>query len=60
MTLKSIECKRCHKELITLTRSIFKLDQLKEQYGSLCRDCITEDERNDLNQKLTDFLVSFI
>jgi hypothetical protein len=45
ITIETVHCKRCGRELATTSRSIHGLDNLKAQYGYLCHDCTTESER---------------
>lgn len=48
ITFYVTECKRCKCELTTSSRSILGLDKLKEKYGSICRECMSEDERQEM------------
>ena len=41
-------CKRCGKPLATASRSIMGLDKLKERLGSICSDCITPEEEQEM------------
>lgn len=41
-------CKRCNKPLAMTNRSIFGADEAKRKYERICRDCITEEERQEI------------
>jgi len=48
ITIETVKCKRCGKELSTTSRSIHGLDKLKKQYGYICHDCTTPAERDEM------------
>lgn len=48
ITIEHVNCKRCGKPLSTTSRSIHGLDSLKKQYGYLCSDCTTPEEKQDM------------
>lgn len=48
ITIERVNCRRCGKEISTASRSIYGLDSLKARYGSICHDCTTDDERNEM------------
>lgn len=41
-------CKRCGKPLVTTSRSIMGLDKLKERLGSICSNCTTPEEKQEM------------
>lgn len=43
-------CTRCSKPLTTLNRSLYGADALKSKLGSICSDCITPEERHEMEQ----------
>lgn len=48
ITILTVNCKRCGKELSTTSRSIHGLDKLKKQYGYICQDCSTPEEKQEM------------
>jgi len=48
ITIEQTACKRCGKPLATASRSILGLDRLKARLGSICSDCTTEDEKQEM------------
>jgi len=42
------KCKRCGKPLVKTDRSLYGLDTLKEKYGDICQDCMSEDETMEM------------
>lgn len=45
--LKS-SCRRCGVELYTASRSITGADALKARLGSICEECTTDEERDEI------------
>jgi len=52
ITIERVNCRRCGKEISTASRSVLGLDALKAQYGSICHDCTTPEERNEMLHKM--------
>lgn len=44
------QCRRCGTPLRTLRRSPLGLDELKERLGSICTQCMTAEERAEIEQ----------
>ncbi len=42
-------CRRCGKDLYTGNRSLYGLDEAKKRLDRICSDCITVEERNEIN-----------
>lgn len=45
-------CRRCNKPICTANKSLYGLDALKVQYGSICEDCLTDTERYEMLDKM--------
>ncbi len=45
-------CKRCKKPIATLVKSFYGCDKLQKQFGGICSDCISPEERQDLLTKM--------
>ena len=45
-------CKRCGKSICTSNKSLYGLDSLKSQYGSICEGCMTDTERYEMLHKM--------
>ena len=45
-------CKRCGKPVTTTNRSILGLDNLHSQYAGICHQCMNDNERNELLDKM--------
>ena len=45
-------CRRCGKTIRTLSHSIIGADAAREKFGSICGDCITPEEDNELTEML--------
>ena len=45
-------CRRCGKSIRTLSHSIIGADAAREKFGSICGDCITPEEDNELTEML--------
>ena len=45
-------CRRCGKPLLTASRSIMGADRAKVAYGSICSECMGEDERRDMTMAI--------
>jgi hypothetical protein len=56
-TLIHTSCRRCDKPLVTMTRSIYGLDSLKAEYGSICEDCISKEEKDKLLKSMSKQIV---
>lgn len=48
ITIETVNCKRCGKEIATANRSITGNDALKAKYGNICHDCTTPEERAEM------------
>jgi hypothetical protein len=42
------KCRRCGKKLATTNRSIWGNDAAKKKYELICKDCLTDEEYNDM------------
>jgi len=42
------KCKRCGKPLAKTDRSLYGLNTLKEKYGDICQDCMSEAETMEM------------
>lgn len=42
--LIKVACRRCEKELYTLSRSIIGADRTREKYAGICSECTTSKE----------------
>ena len=47
-TLRMGNCKKCGKELLTSSKSIYGLDKEKEEFGVVCSSCTTKEESASL------------
>lgn len=45
-------CKRCGKMLAMTDRSIYGADDAKKKYGGICSDCITPEERAEIEKAI--------
>jgi hypothetical protein len=45
ISIITVKCKRCGKEIATTSRSILGLDSLKAKYGNICQGCMDQDEQ---------------
>lgn len=48
ITIISCNCKRCGKKLATTNQSIYGLDANKKNFGIVCSDCVTEEEKREI------------
>ncbi len=46
--LETTKCKRCGKALTTTNKSLYGVDRVKEEYGSICSECMTEKEKYEM------------
>ncbi len=51
-------CKRCGKEVCAANRSILGLDTLKGDFGTVCQDCVTPEERETLSRQMGEQLAA--
>ena len=58
ITIEQTTCRRCGKPLATTSRSLFGLDRLKARLGSICSDCMTEDEKQEMLEAMGDSIIS--
>ena len=49
MKLTKTHCQRCGKEIYKTEKSLYGLDNLKNQIGDICKNCTTEDEKHEIN-----------
>jgi len=52
ITIETVDCRRCGREIAAASRSVLGLDSLKETYGGICGDCITPDEKSKINHEI--------
>ena len=52
MVIIHTHCRRCDKPICTGSKSLYGLNKLKSQYGSICEDCMTETERYEMLDKM--------
>lgn len=50
------KCKRCGCQLATASRSIYGNDVAKRKYELICKNCLTDEEYNDMNKNQADFM----
>jgi len=50
-------CKRCGKPITTASQSILGLDGLKARLGSICSDCTTPDEKQEMLQAMSNAIL---
>jgi hypothetical protein len=49
MNLVKVNCKRCKKPIMTLSKSLHGVkDSEKARFDRLCNDCITDEEREQI------------
>lgn len=41
-------CKRCGKELVTLSQSLLDMNEEKKKFGVLCSSCTTQNEQMEI------------
>ena len=41
-------CKRCGRVVTTLSKSLYDLDNLKSEFGIVCKNCVTSEEEYEL------------
>ena len=54
ITIETVHCKRCGREIATASRSIHNLDSLKAKYGNVCQDCTTSEERAEMTTAIAE------
>lgn len=50
-------CERCNKELMTLSKSLYGLDNEKKQFGILCKSCVSRDEKMQIHDTIGNKLI---
>ncbi len=45
-------CKRCGNPVTTASRSIYGLDRQKAEFGVVCSNCATPEEKYDINMQI--------
>lgn len=52
IAILTVHCKRCVKEIATASKSLYGLDNLKDNVGYICQSCASLDEKQIINQMI--------
>jgi hypothetical protein len=58
ISIVQTNCKRCGRPIATASHSITGNEDLKAKFGGICQDCMTDDERHELECILLSRLTS--
>ena len=50
--LEIVNCKRCGKKITTAKKSFYGLNNLKRKYGMICINCVTEEEKKEIENAI--------
>lgn len=53
ITIETVHCKRCGKELATTSRSVHGNDKLKTYWGYICSNCTTPEEKTLMQEQIS-------
>lgn len=52
------KCKRCGKSLAKTDKSLYGAEKAKAQYGDICSDCMSSEEKFDMLQEQAKAILS--
>jgi hypothetical protein len=58
--LVNTNCPRCGKPTVTGSRSLYGADTLKKKLSGVCSACITQEEREEIDKTLAEYVYSTI
>lgn len=55
--LQAVPCRRCGREILSLTGPLYGAREAYEKYAGICDRCTTPEERADCNRRLLEAAV---